>query len=150
MMRFPLARAAAAALLAFVGSYSVPSAIAAGEEVAVVVKLGGIPWFNAMEQGIKRAGKEYDPFGGFGRVTGLLLSLLLLQIISTGFNLLGFSPRLTDAIWGATLILGIFLAVVRHRWVSRRPGLKSSAFGVRPSELEPGTLKRDRAPCSER
>ena len=26
----------------------------------------------------------------------------LLQMISTGFNLLGFSPHLTQAIWGAT------------------------------------------------
>jgi len=32
---------------------------AAGEEVAVVVKIGGIPWFNAMEKGIQKQGKEY-------------------------------------------------------------------------------------------
>ncbi|MBV9997973.1 MAG: autoinducer 2 ABC transporter substrate-binding protein [Verrucomicrobia bacterium] len=31
---------------------------AAEPEIAVVVKIGGIPWFNAMEQGIKRAGTE--------------------------------------------------------------------------------------------
>jgi simple sugar transport system substrate-binding protein len=36
------------------------SALAAGEEVAVVVKIGGIPWFNAMEKGIQKAGKQYD------------------------------------------------------------------------------------------
>ena len=36
------------------------SAQAAGEEVAVVVKIGGIPWFNAMEKGIQKAGKQYD------------------------------------------------------------------------------------------
>ena len=41
-----------------------------------------------------------DPNGGFGRVLGLFLSLILLQEISTGFNLLGFSPHLTEAIWG--------------------------------------------------
>lgn len=34
------------------------SAYAAGDEVAVVVKLGGSPWFSAMEKGIKKAGKE--------------------------------------------------------------------------------------------
>src|ERR1700732_3200427 len=34
------------------------SAQAAGEEGAVVVKIGGIPWFNAMEKGIQKAGKE--------------------------------------------------------------------------------------------
>ena len=60
-----------------------------------------------------------DPFGGFGRVLGLFLSLVLLQVISTGFNLLGFSPYLTAAIWGATMILAIVIAVVRDRWIAR-------------------------------
>ena len=60
-----------------------------------------------------------DPFGGFGRVLGLFLSLALLQVISTGFNLLGFSPYLTAAIWGATMILAIAIALVRDRWVAR-------------------------------
>jgi simple sugar transport system permease protein len=59
-----------------------------------------------------------DPFGGFGRVLGLLLSLILLQLISTGFNLLGFSPYLTAAIWGATMILAIAIALVRDNWLS--------------------------------
>ena len=35
-------------------------ALAAGEEVAIVVKIGGIPWFNALEQGVLKAGKEHD------------------------------------------------------------------------------------------
>jgi simple sugar transport system permease protein len=60
-----------------------------------------------------------DPFGGFGRVLGLFLSLVLLQVISTGFNLLGFSPYLTAAIWGATMIIAILIAVVRDRWIAR-------------------------------
>jgi len=45
-----------------------------------------------------------DPFGGFGRVGGLLLALGVLQVISSGFNLLGLSQHLTLAIWGLTLI----------------------------------------------
>jgi simple sugar transport system permease protein len=45
-----------------------------------------------------------DPFGGFGRVTGLILALLLLQVISSAFNLMGISQFLTLAIWGAILI----------------------------------------------
>jgi simple sugar transport system permease protein len=60
-----------------------------------------------------------DPFGGFGHVLGLFLSLVLLQVISTGFNLLGFSPYLTAAIWGATMILAIVITVVRDRWIAR-------------------------------
>jgi simple sugar transport system permease protein len=60
-----------------------------------------------------------DPNGGFGKVLGLVLSLILLQVISTGFNLLGFSPHLTQAIWGATMILAIALALVRDKWIAR-------------------------------
>jgi simple sugar transport system permease protein len=59
-----------------------------------------------------------DPNGGFGKVLGLVLSLVLLQVISTGFNLLGLSPHLTQAIWGATMILAIALALVRDRWMA--------------------------------
>ena len=60
-----------------------------------------------------------DPNGGFGKVLGLFLSLVLLQMISTGFNLLGFSPHLTQAIWGATMILAIAIALVRDKWIAR-------------------------------
>ena len=60
-----------------------------------------------------------DPFGGFGRVLGLLLSLLLLHVISTGFNLLGYSPYLTTAIWGITMILAILIALLRDQWLVR-------------------------------
>lgn len=59
------------------------------------------------------------PFRRKPEVLGLCLSLILLQIISTGFNLLGFSPHLTEAIWGATMILAIAIALVRDRWVAR-------------------------------
>jgi simple sugar transport system permease protein len=47
-----------------------------------------------------------DPFGGFGKVGGLLMALIVLQVISSAFNLLNFSPFLTVAIWGA-LIIGV-------------------------------------------
>jgi simple sugar transport system permease protein len=59
-----------------------------------------------------------DPNGGFGKVLGLVLSLILLQVISTGFNLLGLSPHLTQAIWGATMIVAIAIALVRDRWMA--------------------------------
>lgn len=52
-----------------------------------------------------------DPYGGFGRVTGLFVALLILQTISSGFNLLGFSQHLSLALWGFTLL--IVLAVKR-------------------------------------
>ena len=45
-----------------------------------------------------------DPFGGFGRIAGLMISLIVLQVISSGLNLLGVTQHLTLAIWGFTLI----------------------------------------------
>jgi simple sugar transport system permease protein len=45
-----------------------------------------------------------DPFGGFGRISGLMLALAILQVISSSFNLLGLSQHLTLAIWGLTLV----------------------------------------------
>jgi ribose/xylose/arabinose/galactoside ABC-type transport system permease subunit len=45
-----------------------------------------------------------DPMGGFGRVSGVVLGLLILQVISTAFNLLDLSQFLALAIWGGTLI----------------------------------------------
>ena len=54
-----------------------------------------------------------SPSGGFGRVGGLVLALIILQLISTSFNLLDFSQFLTLAIWGGTLI--VVAAVSRLR-----------------------------------
>jgi ribose/xylose/arabinose/galactoside ABC-type transport system permease subunit len=45
-----------------------------------------------------------DPFGGFGRVSGVVLALVILQVISTAFNLLDLSQFLALSIWGGTLI----------------------------------------------
>jgi simple sugar transport system permease protein len=42
--------------------------------------------------------------GGFGDVGGLVLSLVILQMLSSGLNLLGVSSFLTIALWGAIMI----------------------------------------------
>ncbi len=67
-----------------------------------------------------------DPFGGFGRISGLMLALVVLQVISSGCNLLGLSQHLTLAIWGLTLIavMGVkFLVAPRlaEGWRRRKP-----------------------------
>jgi len=48
-----------------------------------------------------------SPSGGFGKVSGLFISVIVLQIIATGFNLLGFSSYLASALWGGILIFVI-------------------------------------------
>jgi simple sugar transport system permease protein len=48
-----------------------------------------------------------SPSGGFGKVVGVVLALLILQFLSSGLNLLGMSAFITVAFWGITLILVI-------------------------------------------
>lgn len=50
-----------------------------------------------------------NPDGGFGRVIGLVLALIVLQMLESGLNLLGVSSYLTMALWGGVLILFIAL-----------------------------------------
>ena len=50
-----------------------------------------------------------DPFGGHGRVVPVILSLLILQVLSSGLNLVGANQHLATAIWGLFLILVMVL-----------------------------------------
>ncbi len=52
-----------------------------------------------------------DPNGGFGRMTGLVLALFVLQVVESGLNLMGVSSHLTLALWGIILIA--FIAMGR-------------------------------------
>ena len=54
-----------------------------------------------------------SPSGGFGKVAGLVLALVILQLISTAFNLLNLSQFLTLGIWGGTLIAVAAVARLR-------------------------------------
>jgi simple sugar transport system permease protein len=62
-----------------------------------------------------------DPFGGFGTVSGLMIALAILQVISSGLNQFGLSSYLTVAIWGATLIL---VVVAQTMWAYLPPLLR--------------------------
>lgn len=48
-----------------------------------------------------------NPDGGFGTVGGLAVALVVLQIISSGLNLLGLSSHLAMTLWGAILLFVI-------------------------------------------
>ena len=43
-------------------------------------------------------------YGGFGKVAGLVLALVILQMVSSGLNLLQVNAFLTQAIWGMILV----------------------------------------------
>jgi simple sugar transport system permease protein len=60
-----------------------------------------------------------DPYGGFGKVSGLVLSLLILQVIASAFNQLRLSQFLTLAIWGLILIAVSAVTIMRSRWGRR-------------------------------
>jgi simple sugar transport system permease protein len=50
-----------------------------------------------------------SPLGGRGKVYNVLLSLIALQILSTGFNMLRISPLIRDSIFGFLLVISILL-----------------------------------------
>jgi len=53
-----------------------------------------------------------DPFGGFGRVLPVVVALMILQVLSSGLNLLGANQHLSTAVWGLFLI-----GVMALRWL---------------------------------
>ncbi|ODT22971.1 MAG: sugar ABC transporter permease [Kaistia sp. SCN 65-12] len=56
-----------------------------------------------------------NPFGGFGRVVPVFVALIVLQLLSSGLNLLGANQHLATAVWGLLLITVMVL-----RWTSVR------------------------------
>lgn len=52
-----------------------------------------------------------DPFGGFGRVLSVVVALVILQVLSSGLNLMGANQHLSTAVWGLFLIA---VMVLRH------------------------------------
>ncbi|PWE54204.1 sugar ABC transporter permease [Metarhizobium album] len=54
-----------------------------------------------------------NPFGGFGRVIPVFVALIVLQLLSSGLNLLGANQHLATAVWGI-LLVGIMIL----RWMA--------------------------------
>ena len=75
---------------------TVPAANAAETRMGVVVKIGGIPWFNAMEAGIKERGKELgvDAFMvGPTSADPALQVRAIEDLIAQGVNVIGVVPN---------------------------------------------------------
>ncbi|OCP15812.1 MULTISPECIES: ABC transporter permease [unclassified Ensifer] len=45
-----------------------------------------------------------NPFGGFGRVLPVFVALVVLQLLSSGLNLIGANQHLATAVWGLLLV----------------------------------------------
>jgi simple sugar transport system permease protein len=58
--------------------------------------------------------------GGFGTVSGLVIGLVILQIVSNGLNLLRVNNFLTIAIWGIILLLVMIANYYRNQYQQKR------------------------------
>lgn len=67
-----------------------------------------------------------NPYGGYGRVVGVVLAVLSMQFLSSGLNMLQVSNFAREMIWGALLLLFMVINVtdwssLRTRLARRRP-----------------------------
>lgn len=67
-----------------------------------------------------------DPNGGFGKVSGVVLSLIVLQVLSTGFNLLNISQHFSLAMWGAVLIVVLAVKYFNSHYAEYRAMRRSA------------------------
>jgi simple sugar transport system permease protein len=76
-----------------------------------------------------------NPYGGYGRVVGVVLAVLSMQFLSSGLNMLGVSNFARELIWGALLL--VVMVVNAGSWprLRARPRVAAEA-GLQPS---PGT-----------
>lgn len=56
-----------------------------------------------------------NPFGGFGRVIPVFVALVVLQLLSSGLNLIGANQHLATAVWGI-LLVGVMIL----RWLASK------------------------------
>lgn len=65
--------------------------------------------------------------GGTGNIMGVVFSVLILRVISAGFNIIGFSNYMRNVIWGALLIIVAIVISSGFKFTKKpkRIGLKS-------------------------
>jgi simple sugar transport system permease protein len=56
-----------------------------------------------------------NPNGGKGKVIGVVIAIIVLQILQSGFTLLNFPPYIKSLIWGSVLIIVMILNFVIDR-----------------------------------
>ncbi len=62
-----------------------------------------------------------NPFGGFGRVLPVFVALVVLQLLSSGLNLMGANQHLATALWGVLMIVVMAArSVASSYFLSRR------------------------------
>ena len=61
-----------------------------------------------------------NPYGGFGRVAGVVLAVLSLQFLSSGLNMMQVSVFATEFVWGLTLLAAMCVAKIELPSMLRR------------------------------
>jgi simple sugar transport system permease protein len=61
-----------------------------------------------------------DPFGGAGKLSGIVLAVVILQLVSTGVNLLRMDPYFIQVMWGLIIIILIVMKLVSTRLRERQ------------------------------
>ena len=60
-----------------------------------------------------------NPYGGYGSVLGVVMGIIILQVLQSGFNILTFTPFLKKFIWGfmllVVMIINFFVAKYQQR-----------------------------------
>lgn len=64
-----------------------------------------------------------NPYGGYGRVIGVVLAVLSMQFLSSGLNMLQVSNFARELIWGALLLL--VMVINTTDWAGLRAGLRA-------------------------
>jgi simple sugar transport system permease protein len=75
-----------------------------------------------------------SPLGGRGKVYNVLLSLIALQILGTGFNMLRVSPLIRDSIFGFLLVISILLDYIAEK--RRTDILNRRAVKIREEKID--------------
>jgi simple sugar transport system permease protein len=77
-----------------------------------------------------------NPLGGYGTVLGVLLSAFVLQMVSTGFNMVGFNAFAYQIAQGAILIAVIGLNTLSQRYGAGWRARASGLLGRKPSATD--------------
>ena len=86
-----------------------------------------------------------NPYGGRGRVIGVVLAVLSMQFLSSGLNMLGTSNFARELIWGALLIF--VMLVNTYDWAGWRDARAASrATAGRPASAPPPSSTADPTP----
>ena len=68
-----------------------------------------------------------SPFGGFGKVTGVVMAVLTLQFLSSGFNMMRFDSYFKTFIWGAVLIGAMVMNYYGNKHAAKKKSQQAKA-----------------------